>query len=146
MYCHPSSLLRVKSTGSFLNVIPFDSYSYLVNLWNDFVWQCLQVSKWDDYSFPAVQNERDRISTRRNTFDGCNIPSISTLSQAETLSRQVLRATTRLFDDVKTIFSKVKYFSVSYCITYNYWDYFFLLPKCTQLPLPNERISNRIHS
>ncbi|XP_037236316.1 hepatocyte nuclear factor 4-gamma isoform X4 [Falco naumanni] len=37
----------------------------------------------------AVQNERDRISTRRNTFDGCNIPSISTLSQAETLSRQV---------------------------------------------------------
>ncbi|NXD73320.1 HNF4G factor, partial [Eolophus roseicapillus] len=37
----------------------------------------------------AVQNERDRISTRRNTFDGCNIPSISTLSQAETLSRQI---------------------------------------------------------
>ncbi|OWK60003.1 Hepatocyte nuclear factor 4-gamma [Lonchura striata] len=43
----------------------------------------------DDYSFPAVQNERDRISTRRNTFDGCNSPSISTLSQAETLSRQI---------------------------------------------------------
>ncbi|XP_048143153.1 hepatocyte nuclear factor 4-gamma isoform X3 [Corvus hawaiiensis] len=37
----------------------------------------------------AVQNERDRISTRRNTFDGCNSPSISTLSQAETLSRQI---------------------------------------------------------
>ncbi len=37
----------------------------------------------------AVQNERDRISTRRNTFDGCNIPSISTLSQAEALSRQI---------------------------------------------------------
>ncbi|XP_065484940.1 hepatocyte nuclear factor 4-gamma isoform X2 [Caloenas nicobarica] len=37
----------------------------------------------------AVQNERDRISTRRNTFDGSNIPSISTLSQAETLSRQI---------------------------------------------------------
>ncbi|POI26816.1 hypothetical protein CIB84_009433 [Bambusicola thoracicus] len=37
----------------------------------------------------TVQNERDRISTRRNTFDGSNIPSISTLSQAETLSRQI---------------------------------------------------------
>ncbi|KFQ13883.1 Hepatocyte nuclear factor 4-gamma, partial [Leptosomus discolor] len=41
------------------------------------------------FSELSVQNERDRISTRRNTFDGCNIPSISTLSQAETLSRQI---------------------------------------------------------
>ncbi|KFV88881.1 Hepatocyte nuclear factor 4-gamma [Struthio camelus australis] len=46
---------------------------------------CLQYNCY----FSAVQNERDRISTRRNTFDGCNIPSISTLSQAETLSRQI---------------------------------------------------------
>uniref|UniRef100_A0A7M4FNW8 Hepatocyte nuclear factor 4 gamma n=1 Tax=Crocodylus porosus TaxID=8502 RepID=A0A7M4FNW8_CROPO len=37
----------------------------------------------------AVQNERDRISTRRSTFDGRNSPSINTLSQAEVLSRQV---------------------------------------------------------
>lgn len=40
--------------------------------------------------FPlAVQNERDRISTRRSTFDGSNIPSINTLAQAEVRSRQV---------------------------------------------------------
>lgn len=37
----------------------------------------------------AVQNERDRISTRRSTHDGSNIPSINTLSQAEVLSRQI---------------------------------------------------------
>eukprot|EP00069_Balaena_mysticetus_P021139 bmy_13454T0 len=41
-------------------------------------------------SFPeAVQNERDRISTRRSTFDGSNIPSINTLAQAEVRSRQI---------------------------------------------------------
>ncbi|XP_038622529.1 hepatocyte nuclear factor 4-gamma isoform X2 [Tachyglossus aculeatus] len=37
----------------------------------------------------AVQNERDRISTRRTASDGSNIPSINTLAQAETLSRQI---------------------------------------------------------
>ncbi|XP_036997038.1 hepatocyte nuclear factor 4-gamma isoform X1 [Artibeus jamaicensis] len=37
----------------------------------------------------AVQNERDRISTRRSTFDGSNIPSINTLAQAELRSRQI---------------------------------------------------------
>ncbi|KAI4539701.1 hypothetical protein MG293_010096 [Ovis ammon polii] len=37
----------------------------------------------------AVQNERDRISTRRSTFDGSNIPSINTLAQAEVRSRQI---------------------------------------------------------
>ncbi|KAM4689191.1 hepatocyte nuclear factor 4-gamma [Discoglossus pictus] len=37
----------------------------------------------------AVQNERDRISTRRSTFEGNNFPSINTLSQAEVLSRQI---------------------------------------------------------
>nr|XP_009687796.1 PREDICTED: hepatocyte nuclear factor 4-gamma [Struthio camelus australis] len=55
--------------------------------------QCIvdkdKINKSDNCYFSAVQNERDRISTRRNTFDGCNIPSISTLSQAETLSRQI---------------------------------------------------------
>ncbi|XP_004694482.2 PREDICTED: hepatocyte nuclear factor 4-gamma-like [Condylura cristata] len=37
----------------------------------------------------TVQNERDRISTRRNTFDGSNIPSINTLTQAEFRSCQI---------------------------------------------------------
>jgi nuclear factor 4-gamma len=36
----------------------------------------------------AVQNERDRISTR-STYDGSNIPSINTLAQAENRSRQI---------------------------------------------------------
>lgn len=97
----------------------------LVKFWNYSLCQCLQVNKWDDYSFPAVQNERDRISTRRNTFDGCNSPSISTLSQAETLSRQVLRSITKLFSDIKTTFTKIKYFSIYYYIENNYWGYFF---------------------
>lgn len=118
----------------------------LVKFWNYSLCQCLQVNKWDDYSFPAVQNERDRISTRRNTFDGCNSPSISTLSQAETLSRQVLRSITKLFSDIMTTFTKIKYFSICYCIKNNYSDYFFLLPKCTQFPLLNGKMSNRIHS
>ncbi|KAH0617627.1 hypothetical protein JD844_016070 [Phrynosoma platyrhinos] len=37
----------------------------------------------------AVQNERDRISTRRSTSEGSNSPSINTLAQAEVLSRQI---------------------------------------------------------
>ncbi|XP_041422449.1 hepatocyte nuclear factor 4-gamma isoform X1 [Xenopus laevis] len=37
----------------------------------------------------AVQNERDRISTRKSAFEGSIIPSINTLSQAEVLSRQI---------------------------------------------------------
>ncbi|KAM3839739.1 hepatocyte nuclear factor 4-gamma [Vipera latastei] len=37
----------------------------------------------------AVQNERDRISTRRSTSDGSAPPSINTLFQAEVLSRQI---------------------------------------------------------
>uniref|UniRef100_H3A2H0 Hepatocyte nuclear factor 4 gamma n=3 Tax=Latimeria chalumnae TaxID=7897 RepID=H3A2H0_LATCH len=37
----------------------------------------------------AVQNERDRISTRRSTYDSNNLPSINTLAQAEALSRQI---------------------------------------------------------
>lgn len=98
---------------SYLSVLTVIFWN-LIKFWNYTVCQCLQVNKWDDCSFPAVQNERDRISTRRNTFDGCNSPSISTLSQAETLSRQVLRSITKLFSDVKTTFTKIKYFSISY--------------------------------
>uniref|UniRef100_A0A803TZZ6 Hepatocyte nuclear factor 4 gamma n=1 Tax=Anolis carolinensis TaxID=28377 RepID=A0A803TZZ6_ANOCA len=37
----------------------------------------------------AVQNERDRISTRRSTSEGSSSPSINTLAQAEVLSRQI---------------------------------------------------------
>ncbi|XP_063155473.1 hepatocyte nuclear factor 4-gamma isoform X3 [Candoia aspera] len=37
----------------------------------------------------AVQNERDRISTRRSASDGNTPPSINTLCQAEVLSRQI---------------------------------------------------------
>ncbi|XP_069477328.1 hepatocyte nuclear factor 4-gamma isoform X2 [Ambystoma mexicanum] len=37
----------------------------------------------------AVQNERDRISTRRSNLEVNSLPSINTLSQAESLSRQI---------------------------------------------------------
>lgn len=37
----------------------------------------------------AVQNERDRISSRRNIPDSQDLPPITILAQAETLSKQV---------------------------------------------------------
>ncbi|XP_058873238.1 hepatocyte nuclear factor 4-gamma isoform X3 [Acipenser ruthenus] len=37
----------------------------------------------------AVQNERDRISSRRNTYQSSSLPSITALAQAESLSRQI---------------------------------------------------------
>ncbi|KAM4029083.1 hepatocyte nuclear factor 4-gamma [Anomaloglossus baeobatrachus] len=50
----------------------------------------------------AVQNERDRISTRKNTFDGSSIPSINTLSQAEALSRQITTSSSGTSTDINT--------------------------------------------
>ncbi|KAK2499055.1 hypothetical protein MC885_000501 [Smutsia gigantea] len=41
------------------------------------------------FSRQSVQNERDRISTRRSTFDCGSIPSINALAQAEVRSRQI---------------------------------------------------------
>ncbi|MGH0163918.1 UNVERIFIED_CONTAM: hypothetical protein FKN15_067006 [Acipenser sinensis] len=37
----------------------------------------------------AVQNERDRISSRRNTYESSSLTSITALAQAESLSRQI---------------------------------------------------------
>lgn len=37
----------------------------------------------------AVQNERDRISTRRSSYEDSSLPSINALIQADVLSRQV---------------------------------------------------------
>lgn len=37
----------------------------------------------------AVQNERDRISTRRSSYEDSSLPSINVLLQAEVLSQQV---------------------------------------------------------
>ncbi|KAJ8359193.1 hypothetical protein SKAU_G00157180 [Synaphobranchus kaupii] len=37
----------------------------------------------------AVQNERDRISTRRSSYEDSSLPSINALIQAEVLSRQI---------------------------------------------------------
>ena len=37
----------------------------------------------------AVQNERDRISTRRSSYEDSSLPSINALLQAEVLSQQV---------------------------------------------------------
>lgn len=37
----------------------------------------------------AVQNERDRISTRRSSYEDSSLPSINVLLQAEALSQQV---------------------------------------------------------
>ncbi|XP_040210385.1 hepatocyte nuclear factor 4-gamma isoform X1 [Rana temporaria] len=50
----------------------------------------------------AVQNERDRISTRKSGFEGSNITSINTLSQAEALSRQITAPSTGTSTDINT--------------------------------------------
>lgn len=43
-------------------------------------------------SSSAVQNERDRISTRRSSYEDSSLPSINALIQADVLSRQVRSA------------------------------------------------------
>ncbi|KAM4705866.1 hepatocyte nuclear factor 4-gamma [Rhinophrynus dorsalis] len=48
----------------------------------------------------AVQNERDRISTRKSTFEGSSIPSINTLSQAELLSSQITASSSSTNSDI----------------------------------------------
>lgn len=40
-------------------------------------------------SLAAVQNERDRISTRRSSYEDGSLPSINVLLQAEVLAQQV---------------------------------------------------------
>ncbi|XP_073487925.1 hepatocyte nuclear factor 4-gamma isoform X1 [Aquarana catesbeiana] len=50
----------------------------------------------------AVQNERDRISTRKSGFEGSNITSINTLAQAEALSRQITVPSTGTSTDINT--------------------------------------------
>ncbi|XP_009471628.1 PREDICTED: hepatocyte nuclear factor 4-alpha [Nipponia nippon] len=41
------------------------------------------------YSLAAVQNERDRISTRRSSYEDSSLPSINALLQAEVLAQQI---------------------------------------------------------
>ncbi|XP_068090935.1 hepatocyte nuclear factor 4-gamma isoform X2 [Hyperolius riggenbachi] len=50
----------------------------------------------------AVQNERDRISTRKSGFENSNIPSINTLAQAEALSRQITAPSYGTSTDINT--------------------------------------------
>lgn len=47
----------------------------------------LQLSQ--NNSLAAVQNERDRISTRRSSYEDSSLPSINVLLQAEVLAQQV---------------------------------------------------------
>lgn len=53
------------------------SCCHIINLWMFF------------FFFLAVQNERDRISTRRSSYEDSSLPSINALIQADVLSRQV---------------------------------------------------------
>ncbi|XP_041112395.1 hepatocyte nuclear factor 4-alpha-like isoform X4 [Polyodon spathula] len=50
----------------------------------------------------AVQNERDRISTRRSSYEDSSLPSISALIQAEVLSRQISSPLPILNGDIRT--------------------------------------------
>ncbi|KAK6471899.1 hepatocyte nuclear factor 4-alpha isoform X1 [Huso huso] len=50
----------------------------------------------------AVQNERDRISTRRSSYEDSSLPSITALIQAEVLSRQISSTLPILNGDIRT--------------------------------------------
>nr|XP_015220204.1 PREDICTED: hepatocyte nuclear factor 4-alpha [Lepisosteus oculatus] len=50
----------------------------------------------------AVQNERDRISTRRSSYEDSSLPSINALIQAEVLSRQISSPLPILNGDIRT--------------------------------------------
>ncbi|KAM8830989.1 hepatocyte nuclear factor 4-alpha isoform 1-T1 [Synchiropus picturatus] len=50
----------------------------------------------------AVQNERDRISTRRSSYEDSSLPSINALIQADVLSRQITSPSPILSSDIRT--------------------------------------------
>ncbi|CAL8326107.1 unnamed protein product [Merluccius merluccius] len=50
----------------------------------------------------AVQNERDRISTRRSSYEDSSLPSINALIQADVLSRQITSPGPILNGDIRT--------------------------------------------
>ncbi|KAA8591455.1 hypothetical protein FQN60_002398 [Etheostoma spectabile] len=50
----------------------------------------------------AVQNERDRISTRRSSYEDSSLPSINALIQADVLSRQITSPAPILNGDMRT--------------------------------------------
>ncbi|KAM5305754.1 hepatocyte nuclear factor 4-alpha isoform 4-T4 [Glossophaga mutica] len=49
----------------------------------------------------AVQNERDRISTRRSSYEDSSLPSISALLQAEVLSQQITSPVSGINGDIR---------------------------------------------
>ncbi|KAM9296000.1 hepatocyte nuclear factor 4-alpha [Gastrophryne carolinensis] len=49
----------------------------------------------------AVQNERDRISTRRSSYEDSSLPSINVLIQAEVLSQQITSSVAMLNTDIR---------------------------------------------
>uniref|UniRef100_A0AAR2LK33 Hepatocyte nuclear factor 4, alpha n=1 Tax=Pygocentrus nattereri TaxID=42514 RepID=A0AAR2LK33_PYGNA len=50
----------------------------------------------------AVQNERDRISTRRSSYEDSSLPSINALIQADVLSRQISSPGPIINGDIRT--------------------------------------------
>ncbi|GAA6095921.1 hepatocyte nuclear factor 4-alpha [Tachysurus ichikawai] len=50
----------------------------------------------------AVQNERDRISTRRSSYEDSSFPSINALIQADVLSRQISSPVPIMNGDIRT--------------------------------------------
>ncbi|GAB5569173.1 hepatocyte nuclear factor 4-alpha isoform X4 [Prionailurus iriomotensis] len=49
----------------------------------------------------AVQNERDRISTRRSSYEDSSLPSINALLQAEVLSQQITSPVSGINGDIR---------------------------------------------
>ncbi|PWA24333.1 hypothetical protein CCH79_00018686 [Gambusia affinis] len=52
--------------------------------------------------FQAIMNERDRISTRRSSYEDSSLPSINALIQADVLSRQITSPAPILNGDIRT--------------------------------------------
>ncbi|XP_029773813.1 hepatocyte nuclear factor 4-alpha [Suricata suricatta] len=53
------------------------------------------------YLLLAVQNERDRISTRRSSYEDSSLPSINALLQAEVLSQQITSPVSGINGDIR---------------------------------------------
>ena len=81
------------------------------------------------FFFTAVQNERDRISVRRTSYEDTsqnNSLSVSTLLNAEILSRQVRRYLNSKFPKDIIIKNKIKCDLSSFSNYFNIFFFFFL--------------------
>ncbi|XP_078508067.1 hepatocyte nuclear factor 4-alpha isoform X2 [Lissotriton helveticus] len=63
--------------------------------------KCFRAGMKKEVLLAAVQNERDRISTRRSSYEDSSLPSINALIQAEVLSQQITSSMSVINGDIR---------------------------------------------